>query len=55
VPTIRRSADPPIRWSGAPPGQTDGDRLALTEHFSGTRWAIMPALDPGQLGNIPAP
>ncbi len=40
-------------WAVGVTGQTDGGQLALTEHFNGTSWAIMPALDPGQLGNIP--
>lgn len=27
--------------------------LALTEHFNGTTWSIIPRLDPGQLASLP--
>ena len=40
-------------WAVGSTGQTDGALLALTEHFNGTNWSIMPALDPGQLSNVP--
>jgi hypothetical protein len=40
-------------WAAGTTGQTDGALLALTEHFNGTKWAISPALDPGQVGPTP--
>jgi len=40
-------------WAIGTTEQTDGALLALTEHFNGTRWAISPALDPGQTGPVP--
>ena len=40
-------------WAVGISGQTDGGQLALTEHFNGSTWSIMPALDPGQLADIP--
>jgi hypothetical protein len=40
-------------WTVGLTGQTDGALLALTEHFNGTSWAIMPASQPGQLAGEP--
>jgi hypothetical protein len=40
-------------WAVGITGQLDGALLALTEHFNGTSWAIMPASAPGQLGGAP--
>jgi alpha-tubulin suppressor-like RCC1 family protein len=40
-------------WAVGITDQTDGALLALTEHFNGTNWSIMPALDPGQLAGLP--
>jgi alpha-tubulin suppressor-like RCC1 family protein len=40
-------------WSAGATEQTDGGQLALTEHFNGMSWSISPALDPGQLADLP--
>jgi alpha-tubulin suppressor-like RCC1 family protein len=39
-------------WTVGTTEQTDGGQLALTEQFNGTRWAVSPALDPGQLADL---
>jgi hypothetical protein len=39
-------------WIAGTTEQTDGAQLALTEQFNGTRWAISPAADPGQLAGL---
>ncbi len=40
-------------WAVGITDQTDGGLLALTEHFNGTAWSIVPAAEPGQLGAVP--
>jgi alpha-tubulin suppressor-like RCC1 family protein len=39
-------------WASGVTEETDGGALALIEHFNGTSWSIVPALEPGQLASI---